>query len=141
MDMGPLDEFYVVSQRGEEGKPKKTDLKSYLKPITWTSLTNSGKAFEAKIPSKVVRSMGDHVFVAVPSPYLEKEEGNLHPADHQDGAQRWRSARQLEQSRGFAHRNRAPGQALHQLGPAACSAGWCFRAASRWLALIWRWST
>jgi cobalt/nickel transport protein len=75
MDIKAMEAFYVVSQRGEEGKPKKTDLMSYVKPITWTSLTNSGKAFEAKLPSKIVRSMGDHVFVAVPAPYLEEEEG------------------------------------------------------------------
>ena len=75
MDMAPIKEFYVVSQRGEEAKPKKTDLKSYLKKITWTSLTNSGAAYEAKLPKKVVRSMGDYVFVLVPGPYLEKEEG------------------------------------------------------------------
>ncbi|KMY66262.1 nickel transporter [Desulfocarbo indianensis] len=75
MDMAPVKEFYVVSQRGEEGKPQKTDLMSYLKKITWTSLTNSGAAYEAKLPKKVVRSMGDYVFVLVPGPYLEKEEG------------------------------------------------------------------
>ncbi len=74
MDMGPVQEFYVLQQRGSEGEPKKTDLKPFLKEITWKSLTNSGKAYEAVLPKTVVRSMGDYVFVVVPSPYLEKEE-------------------------------------------------------------------
>ena len=75
MNMGPVQEFYVVKQRGEDGKPEKVDLAACLKKITWTSLTNSGDAYEAKVPKKVMRSMGDYVFVAVPSPYLEEEEG------------------------------------------------------------------
>ena len=74
MDMGPVQEFYVVKQRGEEAKPEKVDLKSYVAQITWESVTNSGAAYEAKLPKKVMRSMGDYVFVLVPSPYLEKEE-------------------------------------------------------------------
>ena len=74
MDMAAIEDFFVLSQRGEEGEPKKTDLKPYLQKITWTSLTNSGQSFEAKLPAKIVRSMGDHVFVAVPAPYFEKEE-------------------------------------------------------------------
>ncbi len=65
MDMGaPLD-FYMIS------KGKKTDLKDKLKSITWTSLTNSGKAYEAQVK---VRKMGDVVFCLVPEPYFEKEE-------------------------------------------------------------------
>ncbi len=74
MDIEAIEEFYVVSQRGEAAEPKKTDLMEFVKPITWESLTNSGQAFEAKLPKKIVRSMGDYVFVAVPSPYLETEE-------------------------------------------------------------------
>lgn len=74
MDMGPVEEFFVVKQRGEEAKPRKIDLKPYLKKITWQSVTNSGQAYEASLPKKIVRSMGDYVFVVIPSPYLEKEE-------------------------------------------------------------------
>jgi cobalt/nickel transport protein len=74
MNMGPVKEFYVVKQRGEDAKPKKVDLMSHLKKITWQSVTNSGDAYEAKLPKKIMRSMGDYVFVLVPSPYLEKEE-------------------------------------------------------------------
>lgn len=74
MDMGPVEEFYVLQQRGSEGEPKKVDLKPYLKEIKWKSLTNTGVAYEAVLPKTVVRSMGDYVFVLVPSPYLEKEE-------------------------------------------------------------------
>ncbi len=74
MDMSPVQEFYVVHQRGEEGEPQKSDLKEYLKEITWTSLGNTGKAFEAVIPARVMRSMGDYVFVLVPGPYYEKTD-------------------------------------------------------------------
>lgn len=79
MDMDPVQEFYVVHQRGEEGEPAKTDLKEYLKAITWRGLGDAkGKAFEANLPARVVRSMGDYVFVLVPSPYYEKaDEGYI----------------------------------------------------------------
>ncbi|WP_201766945.1 DUF4198 domain-containing protein [Chrysiogenes arsenatis] len=74
MDMEPVDEFYVIQKRGEEGEAKKVDLKTYLKEITWDSKGSKGKAFEAKLPASVVRSMGDYVFVLVPTPYYEKED-------------------------------------------------------------------
>jgi cobalt/nickel transport protein len=74
MELDPLQEFYVVSQRGSEAKPQKTDLKQYVQPITWASLASSGKALEAKLPAQVTRSLGDYVFVAVPAPYYEKSE-------------------------------------------------------------------
>jgi cobalt/nickel transport protein len=74
MDMAPVQEFYVVQQRGEEAEPEKVDLMEYLKPISWASLTNSGAAYEANLPTKVVRSMGDYVFVLVPGPYYEEKE-------------------------------------------------------------------
>jgi len=65
MDMGRPDQFFVVH------KKKKKDLLDKLKPITWTSLTNSGSAYEA---SCKIRGMGDWVFCLVPAPYYEKEE-------------------------------------------------------------------
>jgi cobalt/nickel transport protein len=74
MDMGTPQAFYVLSQRGSEAKPQKTDLLSHLKPITWTSLTNSGRAFEASLPRQITRSLGDYVFVLEPEPYLEPSE-------------------------------------------------------------------
>jgi len=74
MDMGAPQDFFVVAQKGEDGRKKRTDLMGYLKPITWTSLTNSGKAYEATVPKKIVRSMGDYVFCLVPEPYYEGEE-------------------------------------------------------------------
>lgn len=74
MDMGPVEEFYVVQQRGEEGEAKKIDLKEYLKEISWESLTNKGKAYEAVLPAQVVRSMSDYVFVVVPTPYYEASD-------------------------------------------------------------------
>lgn len=69
MDMGPVEEFYVVRSRGEN-TPKKTDLKDTLKPITWTSLTNSGAAYETTYTARG----GDHTFVLIPEPYFEAEE-------------------------------------------------------------------
>ena len=74
MDMGPVQEFYVLQQRGADGEPKKVDLKQYLKEIKWKGHSNAAVAYEAVLPKTVVRSMGDYVFVLVPSPYLEKEE-------------------------------------------------------------------
>ncbi len=65
MDMGKPLEFFVVN------KEKKTDLLNTLKPITWTSLQNSGKAFET---SYRLKGMGDYVFCLVPAPYHEKGE-------------------------------------------------------------------
>ena len=69
MDMGTPEQFFVVRSRGEN-EPQKVDLKNTLQPITWTSLTNSGKAFEAKYQARG----GDHIFCLVPESYLEKEE-------------------------------------------------------------------
>lgn len=74
MDMASVEEFYLVQQRGEEAEPEKVDLMEYLSEISWASLTNSGKAYEANLPSKVVRSMGDYVFVLTPGPYYEANE-------------------------------------------------------------------
>ncbi|MDY0362239.1 MAG: DUF4198 domain-containing protein [Desulforegulaceae bacterium] len=65
MDMGKPCEFFMIK------KGKKTDLIKTLKPITWKSLTNSGKAFEAQVK---LRGMGDNIFCLVPEPYYEKEE-------------------------------------------------------------------
>lgn len=65
MNMGTPEQFFVVR------KEKKKDLLGTLKPINWTSLTNSGTAFTT---SYKLRGMGDNVFCLVPAPYLEKEE-------------------------------------------------------------------
>ncbi|HDI60133.1 MAG TPA: DUF4198 domain-containing protein [Desulfobacteraceae bacterium] len=68
MDMGQPEQFFVVH------KGKKADLLSTLKPVVWTSLTNSGAAYEASFK---LRGMGDNVFCLVPSPYFEKEEDSF----------------------------------------------------------------
>ncbi|QJB56950.1 DUF4198 domain-containing protein [Pseudodesulfovibrio sp. zrk46] len=73
MDMGGIEEFYVLKAKGD--KVVKTDLKDTLKEITWTNPHSSAPAFAAKVPKKVVRSMGDYVFVMKPGYYFEKEEG------------------------------------------------------------------
>ena len=65
MDMGQPEDFFVLR------KGRKTDLMDALKPITWTSLDNSGKAYEA---SYRLRGMGDNVFCLTPAPYYEGEE-------------------------------------------------------------------
>ena len=65
MDMGAPEQFYVVR------KGQKTDLMKTLKPIRWTSLGNTGAAYESAYK---LRGMGDNVFCLVPSPYYESEE-------------------------------------------------------------------
>ncbi|PIE58686.1 MAG: nickel transporter [Desulfobulbus propionicus] len=69
MDMGTPEQFFVVRSRGEN-EPKKTDLLGTLKPITWTSLTNSGKAYETTYQARG----GDHIFCLIPEPYWEAGE-------------------------------------------------------------------
>jgi len=73
MNMGGIEEFYVLKQRGD-GEAKKVDLKQYLKEITWKTPHSEAPAFSALIPKKEVRSMGDYVFVMKPGYYFEKEE-------------------------------------------------------------------
>ncbi|MCD4718523.1 MAG: DUF4198 domain-containing protein [Desulfobacula sp.] len=69
MDMGKPEQFFVVRSRGENA-PKKIDLLDTLKPITWTSLTNSGNAWETTYSARG----GDHIFCLVPDPYWEANE-------------------------------------------------------------------
>jgi cobalt/nickel transport protein len=70
MDMGKPEQFFVIQSRGEN-KPKKTDLLEKLKPITWTSLTNTGAAWETTYSARG----GDHIFCLMPEPYWEENEG------------------------------------------------------------------
>ncbi len=74
MDMGGVEEFYVLKQRGD-AEAKKVDLMQYVKEITWTNPVSANKAYTAMVPKKEVRSMGDYVFVMKPGYYFEKEEG------------------------------------------------------------------
>ena len=73
MDMGGIQEFYVVSQRGDD-KPKKVDLKEFVKEIQWKNPESSGPAFAAKIPRATVRSLGDYVFALIPGYYYDEGE-------------------------------------------------------------------
>jgi cobalt/nickel transport protein len=66
--------FYVISQRGSEAKPQKTDLTQYLQPVTWAGLQQPGQAYEAKLPRSAVRSLGDYVFILEAAPYYEASE-------------------------------------------------------------------
>jgi cobalt/nickel transport protein len=70
MNMGKPEQFYVVRSRGENA-PKKTDLLETLQPFTWTSLTNSGDAWETTYQARG----GDHIFCLVPEPYWEEGDG------------------------------------------------------------------
>jgi cobalt/nickel transport protein len=56
---------------GEMHKGKKEDLLNKLRPIEFTSLTNTGKAYEADVRLK---GMGDHIFYFIPAPYYEGSE-------------------------------------------------------------------
>ncbi|MEE3509568.1 MULTISPECIES: DUF4198 domain-containing protein [unclassified Pseudomonas] len=70
MAMGePLD-FSEISAHGG----KKIDLRKYLRPVQWQSRDNRVTAYRASIPRNLVRSLGDHIFVLEPEPYLETEE-------------------------------------------------------------------
>jgi cobalt/nickel transport protein len=65
MDMGQPESLYVVH------KGQKIDLLKNIKPIVWTSLTNSGKAYELQYKLK---GMGDYAFCLIPAPYYEAQE-------------------------------------------------------------------
>jgi len=56
---------------GEMHKGEKENLVDKLKPIDFTSLTNTGRAYEADVRLK---GMGDHIFYFVPAPYYESSE-------------------------------------------------------------------
>ncbi|MBN2706749.1 MAG: DUF4198 domain-containing protein, partial [Deltaproteobacteria bacterium] len=66
MDMGAPQRFFVVH------KEQRENLIDQLKPITWSSLTNSGKAYE--LSGYRLKGMGDFVFCLVPAPYYEGSE-------------------------------------------------------------------
>jgi len=70
MDMGKPEQFFVIRSRGENA-PKKIDLLNKLNPITWTSLTNSGAAWETTYSARG----GDHTFCLIPDPYWEEGDG------------------------------------------------------------------
>ena len=74
MDMGEPDAFYVVSQRGDEGALKRTDLREHLEPVTWRGVKNDAVGYRAVLPRNLTRSMGDYVFVLEAAPYYEAEE-------------------------------------------------------------------
>lgn len=63
--------FDLVSRQGTS----KTDLRKYLRPVQWRGGQQRAQAYRATIPRELVRSLGDHVFVLEPEPYLEAEEG------------------------------------------------------------------
>ena len=69
MDMGTPEQFFVVRTRGEN-TPKRVDLMDTLKPITWTSITNSAKAWETTYQARG----GDHIFCLIPEPYWEASD-------------------------------------------------------------------
>ncbi|WLG98646.1 DUF4198 domain-containing protein [Pseudomonas beijingensis] len=62
--------FSHTSAHSEE----KIDLRKYLRPVEWQSRDNRTRAYRASIPKELVRTLGDHIFVLEPEPYLETEE-------------------------------------------------------------------
>jgi cobalt/nickel transport protein len=74
MEMSPPWAFFVVSQRGDDSEPVRTDLAGSLQPIDWQSKDGPVRAYEARLPRTATRSLGDYVFVFEPGPYLEKQE-------------------------------------------------------------------
>jgi nickel transport protein len=74
MVMAEPEEFFVVSQRGDDAEPVRTDLESSLQPIEWQSEDGPVRAYEAKLARNVTRSLGDYVFVFQPGPFLEMQE-------------------------------------------------------------------
>lgn len=73
MPMAEPRSFSVTTYRAG-AEPVKTDLKKYLRPVEWKAGGRRAAAFRASIPREMVRSLGDHVFVLEPEPYLETEE-------------------------------------------------------------------
>ncbi len=59
----------MLQSRGEN-PIKKIDLLDTLVPVSWQSLTNSGKAYKTDYTARG----GDHIFCLVPDPYFEAEE-------------------------------------------------------------------
>ncbi|MEM1249757.1 MAG: DUF4198 domain-containing protein [Acidobacteriota bacterium] len=74
MDMGEPLAFYVLSQRGDEGEVKRTDLAEFLEKVTWSGIKNESVGYRATLPRNLTRSMGDYVFVLEAAPYYEAEE-------------------------------------------------------------------
>ena len=74
MSMGEPEAFYVVSQRGADAEPVRTDLQEFLSAISWLGNSEGTAAWEARLPRRVARSLGDHVFVLEPAPYYEAGE-------------------------------------------------------------------
>lgn len=74
MEMAEPGAFFVISQRGDDAEPVRTDLKGSLQPIEWQSNDGAVRAYEAKLARSATRSLGDYVFVFEPGPYLETQE-------------------------------------------------------------------
>jgi cobalt/nickel transport protein len=74
MPMSEPAAFYVISQRGDDAEPVRTDLASHLEPIQWHGADASVRAYEALLPRTATRSLGDYVFVLEAGPYYEANE-------------------------------------------------------------------
>jgi len=74
MDIGKDDKgkIHPPLAFGVMHKGEKKDLLKSLKPISFTSLTNSGQAYEADLK---LGGMGDYIYYFVPAPYWEPSEG------------------------------------------------------------------
>jgi cobalt/nickel transport protein len=74
MEMSAPGGFFVVSQRGDDNEPVRTDLAGSLQPIDWQGKDGPVRAYEARLPRNATRSLGDYVFVFTPGPFLEQQE-------------------------------------------------------------------
>lgn len=67
--------FYLIRQRGNDGKPQKVDLSANLEPVEFVGTDEkSASAFKVKLPRAETRSAGDYVFVVEPEPFYEDTE-------------------------------------------------------------------
>jgi cobalt/nickel transport protein len=74
MAMAEPQAFYLVSQRGEDAEPQRTDLADSLQPIEWHGGDAPVRAYEARLARQATRSLGDYVFVLEAGPYYESNE-------------------------------------------------------------------
>ena len=75
MAMGTPQALYMVSQRGKDGEPQRTDLLDTLEPMQFTGIDNTPEdAFRLVVPHRAVRSLGDYIFALEPAPYYEASE-------------------------------------------------------------------
>jgi len=74
MSMAEPEAFYVIAQRGPDAEPVVTDLREYLEPVAWSGVETRARAYVARPPRRITRSLGDYTYVLRPGPYYEEQE-------------------------------------------------------------------